>query len=57
MVPGAAFYPQPDARPYVRVSFSILPAEEVAEGFRRLRTVIQDAWRDAGYDSIPPIPQ
>ena len=57
VVPGAAFYPQPDARPYVRVSFSILPAEEVAEGFRRLRTVIQDAWCDAGYDSIPPIPQ
>ena len=56
VVPGTSFFAGGRTTPYVRLSFSVIPEHEMAEGLRRLRSTIESAWREAGYDAIPPMP-
>ncbi|EPQ29921.1 uncharacterized protein PFL1_02593 [Pseudozyma flocculosa PF-1] len=63
-LPGVAFMPPPSATgaglasgtkrtsPYVRTSFSIVPMERVDAAFERLRTVVVQAWQEAGLEMI-----
>ena len=55
LVPGSGFFPDGARGPYVRASFSQIEPADADEGLRRLRDVIEDAWRSAGFDSIPPL--
>ncbi|PKI84591.1 tryptophan transaminase [Malassezia vespertilionis] len=54
-MPGSAFYATPTKTPYVRASFSLVHEDEMGEALRRLRTAVQGAWKDAGFDTIPPM--
>jgi len=54
-VPGASFYAGDRITPYVRLSFSVIPEEDMEEGIRRLRKAIEDAWKEHGYSTIPPM--
>lgn len=54
-VPGASFYAGQQITPYVRLSFSVIPEEEMEEGLLRLRKAIEDAWKEHGYNTIPPM--
>lgn len=55
-LPGVAFKPPPSAggekqtSAYVRTSFSQVPLDQVDEAFRRLRGVVEEAWREAGLE-------
>lgn len=42
-IPGAQNFPRSDGRRYLRLSFSFLPPEQLAEGVRRLCGVLRDA--------------
>ena len=55
LVPGSGFFPDGARGPYVRASLSQIEPADADEGLRRLRDVIEDAWRSAGFDSIPPL--
>lgn len=55
LVPGSGFFPDGARVPYARASFSLIEPADADEGLRRLRAVIEDAWRSAGFDSIPPL--
>lgn len=54
-MPGAAFFATPTVTPYVRTSFSLIEPAEAREALQRLRQAVESAWKDAGYESIPPI--
>ena len=47
-VPGMSFLPDRGISCYVRTSFSLIPESDVEEGFRRLRGVVEDAWKERG---------
>ncbi|SPO46582.1 related to aromatic amino acid aminotransferase I [Moesziomyces antarcticus] len=50
-LPGIAFKPPTDTRTpsaYVRTSFSQVPLDQIDTAFQRLRSVVEQAWRDAG---------
>lgn len=49
-VPGMSFMPDGRTTCYVRTSFSLIEEENVEEAFHRLRSVIEDAWKDAGLE-------
>lgn len=55
VVPGSSFYAGGCKTPYARVSFSVIPENDIAEGLHRLRRAIESAWKDAGYSTIPPM--
>ncbi|WFD30802.1 tryptophan transaminase [Malassezia sp. CBS 17886] len=55
-VPGVAFSPVSEKSAYVRTSFSILPLDQVGEAFRRLRSAVEETWKEAGYDGVPAAP-
>lgn len=54
-MPGGAFFVDKRKTPYVRASFSLIDARDAHESILRLRKAVESAWKDAGYDSIPPI--
>lgn len=47
-VPGMSFMPDGKTTCYVRTSYSLIPEEDVEEGLRRLRAVVEEAWQEAG---------
>lgn len=49
-VPGMSFCPDKAISCYVRTSFSLIPDDEIEEGFKRLREVVQDAWKERGLE-------
>jgi tryptophan aminotransferase len=49
-VPGMSFMPDGGTTCYVRTSFSLIPESDVEEGFKRLRSVVEDAWTDRGLE-------
>lgn len=55
-VPGSSFFGTPTTSPYVRVSYSLIEEADAEEALRRLRLAVESAWKDAGYDKIPPMP-
>ena len=56
VVPGSSFYADGRVTPYARASFSVTPDDQILEGLRRLRKAIEATWKEAGYDTIPPMP-
>ncbi|KOS12632.1 aromatic amino acid aminotransferase [Malassezia pachydermatis] len=54
-VPGNSFFSDQRSTPYMRVSFSLIGEEDMEEGLRRIRRAVEAAWKDAGYDAIPPL--
>lgn len=53
-VPGVAFVPDGSKSCYVRTSFSLIDENDVEEAFRRLRSVVQHAWQEAGLEMSQP---
>lgn len=52
-LPGVAFMPpsnSSETSSYVRTSFSQVPLDQVDTAFRRLRAVVEEAWKEAGLD-------
>ena len=49
-VPGMSFLPDKGVSCYVRTSFSLIPEEQVKEGFLRLRSVVEEAWKEQGLE-------
>lgn len=49
-VPGMSFLPDSAISCYVRTSFSLIPESDVEEGFKRLRSVIEEAWQEQGLE-------
>ncbi|KDN46146.1 PLP-dependent transferase [Tilletiaria anomala UBC 951] len=49
-VPGVGFLPGVKSSPYVRTSFSVVPEDQIEEGFKRLRESIEEAWKEAGLE-------
>lgn len=52
-VPGVAFMPPSngsETSSYVRTSFSQVPLDQVDTAFRRLRAVVEEAWKEVGLD-------
>ncbi|UZJ52692.1 hypothetical protein CBS101457_002012 [Exobasidium rhododendri] len=49
-VPGMSFLPEKGSSCYVRTSFSLIPEDDVEEGFKRLRSVVEEAWREQGLE-------
>lgn len=48
-VPGMHFYPEAGTdTPYCRLSYSVVPLEQMHEGLSRLRICIEEAWAEAG---------
>ena len=55
VMPGGSFFPDGRPTPYLRASYSTVSEDEMGEALRRLRQVIEAAWREAGYAEIPPM--
>lgn len=53
-VPGMSFLPDKAISCYVRTSFSLIPDDQIEEGFRRLRQVVEDAWKERGL-AVPKV--
>lgn len=49
-VPGMSFLPDKAISCYVRTSFSLIPEDSVEEGFRRLRSVVEEVWNEQGLE-------
>lgn len=52
-LPGVAFKPPSEAgkkSAYVRTSFSQVPLDQVDTAFKRLREVVEEAWKEAGLE-------
>jgi tryptophan aminotransferase len=49
-VPGMSFLPDKGISCYVRTSFSLIPEDDVEEGFKRLRSVVEEAWTEQGLE-------
>jgi len=52
-LPGVAFKPPSDGKKtsaYVRTSFSQVPLDQVDTAFKRLRGVVEEAWKEAGLE-------
>lgn len=47
-VPGYAFLPGVDVSPYARVSFSLVPLDQIEKGLLRLREAVTEAWQASG---------
>lgn len=47
-VPGYAFLPGVDTSPYARVSFSVVPLDQIEKGLLRLRESVLETWTAAG---------
>lgn len=47
-VPGMSFMPDGKTSCYVRTSYSLIREEDVEEGLRRLRFVVEEAWHEIG---------
>nr|CDI54311.1 aromatic amino acid aminotransferase and related proteins [Melanopsichium pennsylvanicum 4] len=52
-LPGVAFKPPSNAKKtsaYVRTSFSQVPLDKVDLAFQRLRSVVEQSWKEAGLE-------
>lgn len=47
-VPGIHFFPAATPNPYCRLSYSIVPVDQMELGLSRLRVCIEETWADAG---------
>ena len=47
-LPGSVFMPNTTSSPTLRLSFSLIPLDEIEEGLRRLREAIEEVWTESG---------